>query len=159
MKFRADLVDFEDTDFARKQCIGSAQDGSCIHRANRLDVRDLAVRVNARVRAPRTRHGNLVIEKLPKSLLQLPLNRVQLRLNLPTMEVCPVIGKSQLEVAHSIGYSMGLGFGAMPAISATIITFNEADRIIETIGSLSSCDEVLVVDSGSTDKTREFAQA
>jgi len=47
----------------------------------------------------------------------------------------------------------------MPAISATIITFNEADRIAEAIGSLSCCDEIIVVDSGSIDQTREIALA
>src|SRR5215510_10804560 len=47
----------------------------------------------------------------------------------------------------------------MTAISATIITFNEADRIAEAIGTLSCSDEVVVVDSGSTDKTREIARA
>ena len=46
----------------------------------------------------------------------------------------------------------------MPAISATIITLNETDRIAEAIGSLSCCDEVIVVDSGSTDQTREVAR-
>jgi len=52
-----------------------------------------------------------------------------------------------------------MGLGAMPPISATIITFNEADRIGEAIGSLSCCDEIIVVDSGSTDQTREIALA
>ncbi|MBI2150053.1 MAG: glycosyltransferase family 2 protein [Acidobacteria bacterium] len=45
----------------------------------------------------------------------------------------------------------------MPGITATIITLNEGDRIAEAIASLSCCDEVLVVDSGSTDRTREIA--
>jgi glycosyltransferase involved in cell wall biosynthesis len=44
-------------------------------------------------------------------------------------------------------------------ITATIITFNEEDRIAEAIASLSCCDEVVVVDSGSTDRTREIATA
>ena len=43
-------------------------------------------------------------------------------------------------------------------ITATIITRNEERRIAEAIASLSCCDEVLVVDSGSTDKTREIAE-
>lgn len=43
-------------------------------------------------------------------------------------------------------------------ISATIITHNEQDRIAGAIASLSCCEEVLVVDSGSTDRTREIAQ-
>ena len=42
-------------------------------------------------------------------------------------------------------------------ITATIITFNEEDRIAGAIASASCCDEVIVVDSGSTDRTREIA--
>lgn len=44
------------------------------------------------------------------------------------------------------------------SITATIITFNEEDRIAGAVASLSCCDEVLVVDSGSTDRTREIAE-
>ena len=42
-------------------------------------------------------------------------------------------------------------------ISATIITLNEERNIASAIDSLSCADEVLVVDSGSTDQTREMA--
>ncbi len=44
-------------------------------------------------------------------------------------------------------------------LSAVIVTFNEADRIETCIRSLRCCDEVLVVDSHSTDRTRELATA
>lgn len=44
-------------------------------------------------------------------------------------------------------------------ISATVITFNEADRIGACLASLAFCDEIVVVDSGSTDTTRELAEA
>jgi len=44
-------------------------------------------------------------------------------------------------------------------ISACIITFNEADRIGDCLASLAFCDEIVVVDSGSTDATREIAAA
>lgn len=54
---------------------------------------------------------------------------------------------------------MWLGERAMPRITATIITFNEESRIAEAIASLSCCDEVVVVDSGSTDRTRDIACA
>jgi glycosyltransferase involved in cell wall biosynthesis len=44
-------------------------------------------------------------------------------------------------------------------ITATIITFNEEARIGEAVASLSCCDEVIVVDSGSTDRTCAVASA
>jgi len=44
-------------------------------------------------------------------------------------------------------------------LSACIITFNEADRIEACIRALGFCDEILVVDSHSTDATRELAAA
>lgn len=44
-------------------------------------------------------------------------------------------------------------------ISACIITFNEADRIQACLDSLAFCDEIVVVDSNSTDATRELAAA
>jgi glycosyltransferase involved in cell wall biosynthesis len=47
----------------------------------------------------------------------------------------------------------------MHRITGTIITLNEEQRIAEAIASLACCDEVLVVDSGSTDRTREIAQS
>ena len=43
-------------------------------------------------------------------------------------------------------------------VSACIITFNEADRIGDCIASLAFCDEIVVVDSHSTDATVEIAQ-
>ena len=44
-------------------------------------------------------------------------------------------------------------------VSACIIAFNEEDRIADCIRSLDWCDEVLVVDSHSSDRTREVAAA
>ena len=42
-------------------------------------------------------------------------------------------------------------------ISATIITFNEERNIARAIESLRCADEIIVVDSGSTDRTVELA--
>lgn len=44
-------------------------------------------------------------------------------------------------------------------ISATIITFNEQENIRAACESVEWTDEIVVVDSGSTDQTREFAEA
>lgn len=45
-----------------------------------------------------------------------------------------------------------------PAVSAIITTFNEEQHIAECIESLLWCDEILVVDSFSTDRTAEIAR-
>lgn len=46
-----------------------------------------------------------------------------------------------------------------PGLSACIITLNEADRIGACLASLAFCDEIVVVDSGSSDGTREVASS
>jgi len=48
---------------------------------------------------------------------------------------------------------------ARPPLSATVITYNEADRLGDCLASLAFCDEIVVVDSGSTDGTGELAEA
>jgi glycosyltransferase involved in cell wall biosynthesis len=45
-----------------------------------------------------------------------------------------------------------------PPISGVVICLNEADRIGRCLESLAFCDELLVVDSGSTDGTREVVR-
>src|SRR3989442_322434 len=47
----------------------------------------------------------------------------------------------------------------MPSISASIIAHNEAKQIARAIRSLSCADEVIVVDSGSSDETVEVAKS
>ncbi|HZP64825.1 MAG TPA: glycosyltransferase family 2 protein [Rudaea sp.] len=46
-----------------------------------------------------------------------------------------------------------------PRLSACIIAYNEADRIEACLDSLAFCDDIVVVDSGSGDGTRERAAA
>ena len=47
----------------------------------------------------------------------------------------------------------------MIKVSAVIITYNEESNIARAVQSVSWCDEVVVVDSNSTDKTAEIATA
>jgi glycosyltransferase involved in cell wall biosynthesis len=49
---------------------------------------------------------------------------------------------------------------AAPApLSAVFIAFNEEDRLADALRSARFCDELVVVDGGSTDRTREVAEA
>jgi glycosyltransferase involved in cell wall biosynthesis len=45
----------------------------------------------------------------------------------------------------------------MPRVSATIVACNEADKLARALRSLACADEIVVVDSGSTDETPEIA--
>jgi glycosyltransferase involved in cell wall biosynthesis len=47
----------------------------------------------------------------------------------------------------------------VPALSAVIIAKDEEDRLPDALASVAFCDEVLVVDGGSTDRTRDLAEA
>lgn len=46
----------------------------------------------------------------------------------------------------------------MPPLSAVITTFNSAATVEATLASLAWCDEIVVVDSGSTDQTLEICR-
>ncbi len=47
----------------------------------------------------------------------------------------------------------------MTPISAVLITLNEEQRLAKALESVRFCDEVLVMDAGSVDRTREIAAA
>lgn len=44
-----------------------------------------------------------------------------------------------------------------PRLSGCVISYQEADRIADCVRSLDFCDEILVLDSGSTDGTQQIA--
>lgn len=46
-----------------------------------------------------------------------------------------------------------------PRVSGLVTTFNEEARVADCLASLAWCDEVLVVDSFSTDRTEEIARS
>lgn len=46
-----------------------------------------------------------------------------------------------------------------PSLSGVVIAYQEADRIADCLRSLRFCDEILVVDSGSTDGTQDLARS
>ena len=47
----------------------------------------------------------------------------------------------------------------LPGVSAIVTTFNEQDHIAACLESLLWCDEIIVVDSFSTDRTPELVQS
>jgi glycosyltransferase involved in cell wall biosynthesis len=47
----------------------------------------------------------------------------------------------------------------MPPITATIVAHNEERRIGKAIESLGCADEIILIDDGSTDRTREIAES
>ena len=47
----------------------------------------------------------------------------------------------------------------MPLLSVAIITLNEEANLARTLASVSWADEIIVVDSGSTDRTAEIARS
>src|SRR5579871_1503690 len=47
----------------------------------------------------------------------------------------------------------------MPLLSVAIITFNEEANLARTLASVAWAEEIVVVDSGSTDKTVEIARS
>src|SRR5437870_8967356 len=47
----------------------------------------------------------------------------------------------------------------MQKISAYILAFNEAEKIADAVSSVLWADEIVVADSGSTDRTAEIAQS
>ena len=54
----------------------------------------------------------------------------------------------------------GRGYTAhLTAISAVLIAQNEERHIADALASVSFCDEIVLVDSGSTDRTRDIAKA
>lgn len=53
---------------------------------------------------------------------------------------------------------MPLPIDARPRITACVITLNEADRLGDCLASLGFCDEIVVVDSHSTDATTTLAK-
>jgi glycosyltransferase involved in cell wall biosynthesis len=46
----------------------------------------------------------------------------------------------------------------IPKVSAVIITYNEESIIKKTLSKLGWCDEIIIIDSGSTDKTVEICR-
>ncbi len=47
----------------------------------------------------------------------------------------------------------------MNKLSAYILAFNEAEKIVDAVSSVAWADEILLIDSGSTDATAQIAES
>src|SRR6516165_7833642 len=65
----------------------------------------------------------------------------------PDMSLCDSVRRDQAQQREN-----------MQRISAYILGYNEAEKIADAIASVLWADEIIVVDSGSSDKTSEIAQ-
>ena len=68
------------------------------------------------------------------------------------------LGIAALSDLYSVVHGVARADQWLVKISATIITFNEERNIARAIESLRCADEILVVDSGSSDRTVEIAE-
>lgn len=55
--------------------------------------------------------------------------------------------------------SVGNKMSSRPTLAAVLIVKNEAENLAECLATLDWVDEIVVLDSGSTDNTQEIAQA
>ena len=101
MKLSPHFLNLQHADFCGKQRVEAPHDSVGVHRANRLDVRDLTLGMNASIGSsgPGNIHG--VIEQLFESLSHRSLNRWNIGLDLPAVKSRSVVGKGQLEVPHA----------------------------------------------------------
>lgn len=158
MEFRGDLFDPQNPNVGIEQRVQTAIESLRLGPAPDEAMRNLTVGMHSPIGSPRTMDVDGMVQNPSHRLLQLALDGRNARLALPTVVACTVIGDPELVVVHRTGGDRALATRMTP-ISATIITLNEEDRIADTVRALDFCDEVLVVDSGSRDRTRELATA
>jgi hypothetical protein len=100
VKLAGNFLDLPDANFRRQKRVYPPQHGVRVHTAKSLNAGDLSLGVNARIRSAGTCNLDLVIKELLKSLLERPLDRLQIGLDLPSVKFGTVIRERQLEVAH-----------------------------------------------------------
>lgn len=102
MKVESGFVDSKDPDLFWQEGVCAVHDRAGINGPDGFNARNLGVRVDAGVGAPGTDHVDFMIQELLKRHLKFPLNRSQLRLDLPAVKFRSVVCDRQLEVPHRI---------------------------------------------------------
>jgi len=100
MELRRYFLNLPDANLWRQKGVGSSLNRIGVHSAARLDVCDLALRMDSCVGASRAGNLDFMIEEFSESALQRSLNGSQSRLDLPSVKFRAVIREGQLEVAH-----------------------------------------------------------
>ncbi|MEC9372404.1 MAG: glycosyltransferase, partial [Planctomycetota bacterium] len=79
-----------------------------------------------------------------------------------TQQTAPAPKKAEVAVPRTVAPGSAHADAASwprPPVSVVILTLNEEDNIGDCIDSCAWCDDVHVLDSGSTDRTCDYAEA
>ena len=102
VKFRAHFFGGGHADRRRQQRVQRALKFRRRQRGLRLEMRHLAQSVYARICAARALDEDLFLRDLASRVNDRALNRADSRLQLPAMEVRPVVRNGELDVAHAL---------------------------------------------------------
>ena len=74
------------------------------------------------------------------------------------LEEGPALAEERQEPSRSCAQTLARYTAAVTPLSAVLIAQNEEAKIADALASVAFCDEIVVVDSGSVDRTREIAE-
>lgn len=101
MEFGSHFLNLQHADFCGKKRVEAPQDSIGVHRANRLDIRDLTLGMNSGIGSSGPRNIHRVIEQLLEGLSHRSLDRWDIGLDLPAVKFRSIVSKGQLEVPHA----------------------------------------------------------
>src|SRR3990172_2467591 len=100
MKVLIDIFDSADDNIRRQQCVYSALNRTDIHFIPCLEMCDLAACMHTGVCPASSCNAELILEEIPKGLLEHALNRTTVRLILPSRVFRSIVFNRQPDCSH-----------------------------------------------------------